>query len=275
MRTVALALLAALALAGCARAEHLAVVGNAPGSLAVGEDQRMVVAYRTEVGEDLAAPDLPATLVLTNAAGETQEVPTEFVWMTEGVRGLYVAYADLDQPGEWTAMLEPEGRNPTLATPFAIDAEPSTPAVGDPAPTSDSKVATDVGGDLALLSTDPAPEPALYELTVAEAVSNGTPAVLVFATPRFCQTATCGPMLDLAKEVRATTDADIDWVHVEVYELEDLDPSRPEPVPAALEWGLPSEPWVFVTDADGVITHRFEGVISRSELEAAVAEVTG
>ena len=38
-------LLLALVVAACARAEHLAVVGNAPGSLGVGT-QRVVVAYR-------------------------------------------------------------------------------------------------------------------------------------------------------------------------------------------------------------------------------------
>jgi hypothetical protein len=115
----------------------------------------------------------------------------------------------------------------------------------------------------------------MYEVSADDAVTNGTPAVIVFATPAFCQTAVCGPMLDQVKELRSTSDGALDWVHVEVYELEDVDPNDLTPVPAALEWGLPSEPWVFVVDADGVVTHRFEGVVSEGELTAAVAAVTG
>lgn len=267
-------LLAVLALSACARAEHLAVVGNAPGSLGVGT-QRLVVAYRTEVGEDLAAPDLPAELVVAREGAEAQRVPTEFVWMTEGVRGLYVATVELDQAGQWTATLHPEGENQTLASPFFVDERPSTPEVGEAAPVSTSETLDDVDGDLSLITTDPNPDPAMYEVSADTAVTNGSPAVIVFATPAFCQTAVCGPMLDQVKELRAGTEADVDWVHVEVYELEDVDPNDLTPVPAAIDWGLPSEPWVFVVAADGTVTHRFEGVVSDAELATALAAVTG
>jgi hypothetical protein len=275
MRRLLPLLVLGLAVAGCAGPEHLAVVGNAPGSLGTGE-QRLTVAYRAETGEDLATPDLAATLEVARAEGEPQVVDTEFVWMTEGVRGLYVAYVELDAPGEWTATLQPEGRNPTRPTPFFVDEAPTTPEVGDVVPTTDSETLDDVAGDLTLLTTDPEPDPALYEVSVGTAVSNGTPAVVAFATPRFCVTATCGPMLDQVKALRDRVgDAGIDWVHVEVYELEDVDPSNLQPVPSAIDWGLPSEPWVFVVDAEGRVTHRFEGVVSDAELATAVAEVTG
>lgn len=275
MRRLLLPLVLGLVVAGCGGPEHLAVVGNAPGSLGTG-DQRLTVAYRAETGEDLGAPDLPATLEVARADGEPQVVDTEFVWMTEGVRGLYVAYVDLDAPGEWTATLQPEGRNPTRPTPFFVDESPLTPEVGDAVPTTASETLDDVGGDLTLLTTDPDPDPALYELSVGTAVSNGTPAVVAFATPRFCVTATCGPMLDQVKALRDEVgDVGVDWVHVEVYELEDVDPSNLQVVPAADDWGLPSEPWVFVVDADGRVTHRFEGVVSDTELATALAEVTG
>jgi hypothetical protein len=272
-RLLPVLLLVALALSACARAEHLAVVGNAPGSLGVGT-QRVVVAYRTEVGEDLAGPDLEAELVVAREGAEPQRVPTEFVWMTEDVRGLYVATVEFDQPGQWTATLYPEGESQTLASPFFVDEHPSTPEVGEAAPVVASETLDDVDGELALITTDPDPDPAMYEVSADDAVTNGTPAVIVFATPAFCQTAVCGPMLDQVKELRSTTDGALDWVHVEVYELEDVDPNDLTPVPAALEWGLPSEPWVFVVDADGVVTHRFEGVVSEGELTTAVAAVT-
>jgi hypothetical protein len=36
-----------------------------------------------------------------------------------------------------------------------------------------------------------------------------------------------------------------------------------------LAWALPTEPWVFVVNAQGVITAKFEGAVTQGELEAA------
>jgi hypothetical protein len=45
-------------------------------------------------------------------------------------------------------------------------------------------------------------------------------------------------------------------------------------VEATSEWGLPSEPWVFVVDDSGVVTAAFEGAASDAELMAAFDAVT-
>ena len=86
--------------------------------------------------------------------------------------------------------------------------------------------------------------------------------------PRFCETAVCGPTLD---EVKAIADdhPDVNWLHVEVFTNLD-DPGNLEVVPAVTDWGLPSEPWVFVVGADGMVTGRFEGVVDPVEIEAAL-----
>jgi hypothetical protein len=38
------------------------------------------------------------------------------------------------------------------------------------------------------------------------------------------------------------------------------------------QWGLPSEPWVFLVGADGLIKARFEGTVSVRELDEAVQQ---
>lgn len=43
------------------------------------------------------------------------------------------------------------------------------------------------------LTTDYTPDPDLYQLTIAEALITGRPTVIVFATPAFCTSPTCGP----------------------------------------------------------------------------------
>ena len=37
-------------------------------------------------------------------------------------------------------------------------------------------------------------------------------------------------------------------------------------MPAVAEWGLPTEPWVFVVAADGTLAAKFEGAVGADEL---------
>jgi hypothetical protein len=94
--------------------------------------------------------------------------------------------------------------------------------------------------------------------------------VIVFATPAFCTSQTCGPVLDNVKVV-AAEHPEADFVHVEIYENLDADSFEDlVAVPAVQAWSLPSEPWVFVTDGEGTITARFEGAVDPAELGSAV-----
>ena len=66
------------------------------------------------------------------------------------------------------------------------------------------------------------------------------------------------------------------FIHVEMFDNPDEiqgDLSRARTVSAAAEWGLPSEPWTFVVDADGLIAAKFEGFATLDELEEALADV--
>jgi len=131
-----------------------------------------------------------------------------------------------------------------------------------------------VEGDLA--------DPAFYRLSVRDAIAAGMPFVVVFATPAFCTSRTCGPALELAKSVAPDYAGRVNFVHVEPYELEsvgghvqlrtDASGSRIL-VPAVEEWGIPSEPYVFVVDADGNVAAKFEGPADTTELVAALDAV--
>ena len=119
-------------------------------------------------------------------------------------------------------------------------------------------------------------------MTVADAVTSGRPSVILFATPMFCQTAACGPTLDVVKGIAADYKDRITFVHVEPYALRltdagiqpDLDADgHLQPVPATVEWGLPTEPYLFVVDEDGTVAAMFEGVMGTDELRAAFEEV--
>ena len=94
------------------------------------------------------------------------------------------------------------------------------------------------------------------------------PFVVVFATPKYCTSRTCGPVVDVVSAVRRRpTSAGLSFVHVEIYK--DNDPAKGENR-WVREWKLPSEPWIFLVGADGRVRERFEGTVSVQELDAAV-----
>ena len=118
------------------------------------------------------------------------------------------------------------------------------------------------------LTTDPDPDARFYELSLVEALGNGRSTVLVFATPAFCQTAACGPLLTNVKAV-APGYPDVNFIHAEVYtnlQDPDFEPDAEHLAESVVQWNLPSEPWGFVIDPDGVIAARFEGTLDPVEL---------
>lgn len=275
VRNVGVVAILSLVVAACAPAEeNLAIVANSPGTLQVGE-QRVLVGYLSEEGQFLADPDLPAqadfffgdeTEPRVTAAGIYQ--PT-----VPGLRGIYRFAVSFPEAGPWRVVLRPNERPPTPETAFQVFVDAVTPGPGDPAPRSESVTSAD--RPLEEITTDPSPDPEFYEQSIAEAVTSGQASVIVFATPAFCTTATCGPTLDIVKSLAGQYRA-VNFLHVEVFE--NLDAASFEDlvvVPAVAEWSLPSEPWVFVVDSNGLIAAAFEGTVADEELVTALELVSG
>ena len=268
----AVLILAPLATACGIPEDNLAVVANAPGTFAVGEPQRLMVGLvDTETNDFLASPELPATAFLTSPDEQKTEAEAEFMWTIPDVVGLYVVRAAFDQEGTWWVRLRPEGLGQTPPAAFTVSTDDRVPGVGDLAPAVETRTLAD--HSLEEISSDDDPDPILYEMSLDEALKSGQPTVVVFATPAFCVSQTCGPMLDQVKAV-APEHPNVNFVHVEIYE--NLDATSADQliiVPAVSAWGLPSEPWVFVVDGEGVVAARFEGAMTMDEVEGALASV--
>ena len=270
-----LLLLASMATVSCggSTADGLpddALVLVVSSDLAVGT-QRVLVSALGPDNESLVT-DEPVGLGFFAPDGSLrEEVPARFVWAIPEITGMWVADFLFDSPGRWTPAVRTVDGRLVRGAPFAVAAESLAVDVGDPAPASLSKTLAD--GPIETITSDPHPDRRLYEVSVAEAVGSGRPSVIVFATPAFCVSRTCGPALDTAKTLIDRYPGAA-WIHVDVYD--NLDATSPEelvPVPAAVEWGLPSEPWVFVVNEDGVVTDRFEGLVGVTELEHALQRV--
>lgn len=209
-----------------------------------------------ELGEDLSATDM-APSWSGEATGYTDyEVP------------YWVFYPQLERPGYWGMIAEIDRADgSTTRADFVVQVQPESksPAVGEAAPASANRtLATEP--DITLLSSAADPDPAFHQLTVADALTTGRPTVVGFLTPAFCQTKWCAPVLDSLKAARAATGEDVNYIHIEVYD----DFQKLTVVDEMAEWGLDTEPWVFVLDGAGNVVARFSGPLSPAELLASL-----
>lgn len=188
--------------------------------------------------------------------------------------GVYVTRADFDEPGQWgvQAQITEPGQSPTeLRLNFEVKDRSSTPSPGNPVPASRTLTGTTADEIRRFSSADP-PNPNLYRLSVADALQQRKPLVVVFASPGFCTSRLCGPSVQVLEALQAKYGDKANFIHVEIYK-----DGRPNAnldlVPSVNEWGLTSEPWLFVVGSDGRLVDKFEGSIVLDEVQQAVDPV--
>jgi hypothetical protein len=185
------------------------------------------------------------------------------------ITSIYVAHLRLPRPATYWVLAEPIGGLKIQGLGNVVTrARTATPPIGARAIPSRTPTLADVGGDASKLTTRTPPDRELVRYSVADSLRAGAPFVLVFATPKFCTSRTCGPVVDVADAVRMRfSRRGVRFIHVEIYKGND--PSRGENR-FVREWGLPNEPWTFLVGRDGRIKAKFEGSVSVNELSAAV-----
>ncbi|HEV2791060.1 MAG TPA: hypothetical protein VGV69_07150, partial [Solirubrobacterales bacterium] len=98
------------------------------------------------------------------------------------------------------------------------------------------------------------------------------PIVLLFATPEFCQSRVCGPVVDVAEQAKQEYGDKAAFIHMEIYN--DNDPAQGVR-PQVRAFHLPSEPYLFAIDRDGIVRDAIEGgfglKLMREAVEKAIA----
>jgi hypothetical protein len=191
--------------------------------------------------------------------------------LPQGVPSIYVAHLRVTAPGTYWILAKPAGARIAGLGNIVVRAHSYSPAVGSKAIASDTPTLATTHGKLAPLTTATHPYRALYTTSVAQALRAHEPFVVTFATPKFCTSRTCGPVVDVVTDVaKGVSPKLMRFIHVEVY-------AGNNPANGynrwLKEWGLQSEPWVFVVGRDGRIKAKFEGSVSVRELVAAVRSV--
>ena len=189
------------------------------------------------------------------------------------VQGIYVAQVTFPRSGTWGLEILAQLGDGTVESAqlsVSVLAASLTPMAGTPAPRSRNLIASDVSELKQIDSSEP-PDPRLHQTRIADAIAQGKPQVIVFATPKYCTSRVCGPVVDVVRTLIPTYGDRVAFIHQEIWDSGSLQKFSP----TVEEWNLRSEPWIFVVDGGGMVRARFEGLTTRRELEAALRRVLG
>jgi hypothetical protein len=208
----------------------------------------------------------------------TAPEPTFRQWPVGG--GIFTTTVEYDSAGIWdfTANITlPNGTQNTADATTLVKEASATPEIGTAAPV----IATKTGAtpeELALITSDANPIPEMYAVSFDDALESGDPVVISFSTPAWCTSQTCGPQVTTIDQVRRNHIGEAAFIHVELFDNPDVmresgDPLLGVGAPAVEPWNLPSEPWTFIIDGDGLIATKFEAFTTADELEEALVAV--
>jgi hypothetical protein len=187
------------------------------------------------------------------------------------IDGLYVTHLSFSRAGDWGIQLlarQPKHFADTVGLAVTVLNTPTTPALGSPAPRSRNLIAADVK-DLRQIDTSPRPDPRLHQIRIADAIAQGKPQLIVFATPQFCTSRMCAPVVDIVRTLLPAYGQRVALTHQEIWE----DFATKKAFSTIEEWHLNTEPWIFIVDQHGIIRAKFEGFVTRVELDDALQQV--
>lgn len=183
---------------------------------------------------------------------------------------VYATELNFPSDGEWriAALVKHDDELVASLLPSAMVGEfQGVPRVGEKAPRINTPTPADYGGDLAEVTTRVPPD-TQNRVDFADVLGK-EPIVLLFATPQFCQSRVCGPVVDVAEQVKEEYGDEAAFIHMEIFN--DNDPNEGVR-PQVREYRLPSEPWLFAIDRQGKIVAEAEGAFGVDLLTRQVRE---
>ena len=202
-----------------------------------------------------------------------------------GANGVYEAEdVTFDEAGIWraTVSIEIESVARQLTTDFRVDPASGIPAPGMPALatenlTMDSKVRPGAIDSMADGSGE-IPDPELHRWTIADAIAQGRPALVLFGTPAYCTSRFCGPEVTELQRIGAEYPDRAVYIHIEIWRR--YAPPETQVVnQAAADWllrespaGTPemTEPWLYLIASDGIVADRWGPLFDPAEVASAL-----
>lgn len=242
---------------------------NASFELLTGESQRFAFALTTTDNTPVEEADV--RVYTRTPGGEVLggPFPVDSFGTTDVGLPLYRAVIDVPEPGPIEIVaVDAEGEDFGASAISAVDpSDSAVPVPGQEAISVETPTEEDDAGVAELCTREPSCS--MHEVSLDAALEEGRPVMLMFATPAYCQTAVCGPGVDTMQEIADSRDwGDLAFIHVEIFA--DEGQTVADHVRA---WELPSEPWLFAIDREGIIQHRLDGPMIAQELEEIATEL--
>ena len=245
------------------------------GLLVTGSEQRLPFTLADATGAP--AEDVPASLefVVQTADGDAVGDPVTVERHDQGIPTAYFPVLfEFPEAGDYqvTTTVEGEELAPRVFRVSEPDAVP-VPRPGQPLVPVETPTTADARGVDPICTRDP--ECDLHDATLTDVLAEGKPVALIIATPAFCQTAICGPVLDV---LLSQEDAfpDVRMVHAEVYKnpeaVDNIAEADLAPVIDAYHLGY--EPVLFLANSDGTIARRLDTIFDEAEVAAGLAALT-
>jgi hypothetical protein len=205
----------------------------------------------------------PADLLITEAPFRSKQAATE----SDPFAAVYEAQVDFTKTGSWSVLAVTKVGSQLVAAgvQLRVRRDSPIPAVGEAPPAIVTDTRASAGGNLA--SIDTRLPPSDMHDKAFRSVLGRKPVVLLFATPQLCQSRVCGPVVDIALQMKAKYGDRMEFIHQEVYKGNSASNGLRSPL---LAFRLQTEPWLFTFGRDGKVAARLEGSFGLNAFERAV-----
>jgi hypothetical protein len=221
---------------------------------------------RTPDSRALGPFPAPADTLLTKPAFRSQNAAVE----SSPIAQIYAAKVPFDRAGTWSVLLVTRQGRGLLGATAQVDVTPKSkeriPDVGQRPPRISTDTVASAAGDEAAIDTRRPFAPELHQVNFKDVLGR-RPVALLFATPQLCQSRVCGPVVDIALQMKQQYGDRMAFIHEEVYRDNQVAKGlRPQ----LKAFHLHTEPWLFTIDRDGRIAARLEGSFGVNEFRQAI-----
>lgn len=207
----------------------------------------------------------PADLLVTEAPYRSRQAASE----QDPFAAIYSAELPLKRVGRESVLVMTKLRERFVVAPIAIEVKSKAadriPDVGEMAPRVRTDTIESARGDIESIDTRLPPD-SMHRTDFADVVGR-KPVALVFSTPQLCESRVCGPVTDIAEQIKAEYGDRMEFIHQEVFVENDPNKGLRDPL---RRFELQSEPWLFVMDREGRVAARLEGSFGLAAVEDAV-----
>jgi hypothetical protein len=209
----------------------------------------------------------PADSLLTKPAFRSQNAAVD----TSPIAQIYAASVPFPTSGTWNVLAvtkQDDGAMvgaPAQVKVIAKSKDP-IPDVGQVPPRVSTDTVASAAGNLAAIDTRRPFARDLHEVNFKDVLGK-KPVALLFATPQLCQSRVCGPVVDIALQMKQQYGGRMAFIHEEVYRDNQVSKGlRPQ----LQAFHLQTEPWLFTINKDGRIAARLEGSFGVNEFRRAI-----